>query len=313
MPLVGSFIMPHGALALSKTDPSVPPSAYKLHDACMTAAKQINDLHPDYIFLTTPHGVSLSEDYVIYGNSKASGTAEWAGQWGEYKVDVNIASDVSQNLCDHLTSTHKNDARFQMVTSYAPSENIVLRWGEVIPIWFIQQQSDKTADAPEFIFFSMPRKRLTKEVDMIPELFQIGKSLKDFFAEMKERVVVVISADLAHTHNHSVQGQPTPFGLNDNAEVMDSTLEKWAKTLDTSLLHVEAAKYVDTYVCGFTGFVTLSGIITNATFTPQFLAREHPTYYGMMVVSYFPIEPIPYDPSQKREKKRKVNEYPVIG
>ena len=73
MPLVGSFIMPHGALALTKTDPAVPPSAHKLHDACMDAAKQINDLHPDYIFLTTPHGVSLSSDYVIYGNAKASG------------------------------------------------------------------------------------------------------------------------------------------------------------------------------------------------------------------------------------------------
>ena len=49
----------------------------------------------------------------------------------------------------------------------------------------------------------MPRKRLGNEVEMIPELFQIGKDLNDFFAKMEERVVVVISGDLAHTHNHS--------------------------------------------------------------------------------------------------------------
>ena len=73
MPLVGAFIMPHGAITLSKTNPGTPPAAHPLHDACMEAAKQINDLHPDYIFLTTPHGVSLNDDYVIYGNAKASG------------------------------------------------------------------------------------------------------------------------------------------------------------------------------------------------------------------------------------------------
>lgn len=73
MPLVGSFIMPHGALTLSKTDPYVPSSAHCLHDACMEAARQINELRPDYIFLSTPHGISLTDDYVIYGNSKATG------------------------------------------------------------------------------------------------------------------------------------------------------------------------------------------------------------------------------------------------
>jgi len=185
----------------------------------------------------------------------------------------------------------------------------------VIPIWFIQQQRDKAAEQPEYIFFSMPRKRLnnTKEVEMIPELFQIGKNLKDFFAEMQERVVVVISADLAHTHAHSVKDHPTPFGLNENAEVMDSTLEKWARTLDVDLLHEEAAKYVSTYVCGFTGFVTLSGIISAATWTPRVLARAHPTYYGMMVATFHPKSPVPYDPQQKRRKDKKTNEYPVIG
>jgi len=318
MPLVGSFIMPHGALTLSKTEPSVPTSAYKLHDACMTAAKQINDLHPDYIFLTTPHGVSLSEDYVIYANAKASGSAEWADQWGEYKVNVNIAQDTSADVCEYLNTCFKDtkqDVRFQMLTAYAPSEKIMLRWGEAIPIWFIQQQRDKNAKEPEYIFFSMPRKRLNnqREVEMIPELFQIGKNLRDFFAEMQERVVVVISADLAHTHNHSVPGHPTPFGLNEHAEVMDSTLEKWARTLDVSLLHVEAAKYVSTYVCGFTGFCTLSGIISAHEWTPQFLARDHPTYYGMMVAAFHPNKAIPYDPAQQRKKEKKVEEYPIIG
>ncbi len=73
MPLVGSFIMPHGAITLTKDSPLVPLSAHKLHDGCMEAAKKIEELKPDIIFLITPHGVSLNEAYVFYGNTKASG------------------------------------------------------------------------------------------------------------------------------------------------------------------------------------------------------------------------------------------------
>jgi len=51
-------------------------------------------------------------------------------------------------------------------------------------------------------------------------------------------VVVVISADLAHTHAHSVEGHATPFGVKDTAEVMDSTLEKWVFNYSRLLINV---------------------------------------------------------------------------
>ena len=73
MPLVGSFIYPHGAITLSKEAPNIPEAAHRLHDAMKEASKQIQDLKPDIIFLTTPHGISLNEAYVVYGNAKASG------------------------------------------------------------------------------------------------------------------------------------------------------------------------------------------------------------------------------------------------
>lgn len=48
-------------------------AAHKVHDACMEASKKIKELKPDIILLTTPHGVSLNEAYVLYGDAKAAG------------------------------------------------------------------------------------------------------------------------------------------------------------------------------------------------------------------------------------------------
>lgn len=48
----------------------------------------------------------------------------------------------------------------------------------------------------------MPRKRMDRAVEMIPELFEIGKQLEDYFSKLAERVVIVVSGDLAHTHPH---------------------------------------------------------------------------------------------------------------
>lgn len=312
MPLVGSFIFPHGALALSKVN--VPQKAHQVHDGCMAAAEQIYNLKPDIIFLTTPHGVSLDEAYVLYGNAKAAGTAEWAGEWKEYGCEVDIAQDVSRDLYKHLSSSkYEQDVKFEMVTSFAESETIALRWGEAIPIWFIQQKTK----APEFVFFAMPRKRMDRAKEMIPELIQIGKNVADFFASRKERVVYVVSGDLAHTHKNEYQPELQPFGvIDEDAKKMDGALESWVTTLDEKHLHNEASKYLNTAVCGFTGFVQLSGSIAQNgvdSVTPTLLCpATHATYYGMMVASFLPKTPVPVDPNFKRTKAPP-NPYPVIG
>ncbi len=91
------------------------------------------------------------------------------------------------------------------------------------------------------------------------------------------------------------------------------------KTLDAQLLHVEAAKYVDTYVCGYTGFVTLSGVISekgkngDVTWESNLIVREHPTYYGMLVAIFLPTPTCAFVAPYKLTNKDGQNRYPVIG
>jgi len=43
-------------------------------------------LQADLYIIHTPHGISLSDSYAVYGNRCAAGNAFWLGQWGEFQV-----------------------------------------------------------------------------------------------------------------------------------------------------------------------------------------------------------------------------------
>ncbi|KAK7116391.1 hypothetical protein V1264_002079 [Littorina saxatilis] len=102
-----------------------------------------------------------------------------------------------------------------------------------------------------------------------------------------QRIVVIISADLAHTHQAS-----GPYGYSNASEPFDLACGHWATTLDKSTLTVTAAGYADRALsCGFTGFVMLHGMLERAAqgtaeWLSTLLANYHPSYYGMMVASF---------------------------
>jgi len=59
-------------------------------------AEAIAALQADLYVIHTPHGISLSDAYAVYGNTNAAGTAVWMGHWSEFQVQsscfaVNIA------------------------------------------------------------------------------------------------------------------------------------------------------------------------------------------------------------------------------
>ena len=101
-----------------------------------------------------------------------------------------------------------------------------------------------------------------------------------------ERTVVVISADLAHTHLKS-----GPYGFSTAAEPFDKACGAWVTTQDSDKLVVEAASYVDKALsCGFTGLVMLDGILkaSPVDWESRLLVNFHPSYYGMMLASFVP-------------------------
>lgn len=65
-----------------------------------------------------------------------------------------------------------------------------IRWAEVVPLWFINSKTD--SDKVKYLIVATARN--TEGLDVI------GKAFHEFVSGLEQRVALVMSGDLAHTH-----------------------------------------------------------------------------------------------------------------
>jgi aromatic ring-opening dioxygenase LigB subunit len=291
---------------------------------------------PDLIFLSSPHGITLSNDFGIYLGSTASGSADIGkdlhnASHAPYRVHLpTIALDprFSQQLVNDLVALQQNVSAIQV--SADDSVDIPLQWAEVIPLMLIppRQKQSRIPSSPSsplrqrrldavptsiqqprrHLILSQPLRRYTHatDMDMVSELVALGRMFRTWIDARPERVAVVISGDMSHTHRSN-----GPYGYSDQSSAFDAAVGRWASDpchQAASLL--EEARFLQPKAlsCGFTGMVLLHGMLCsgddngmddknesdnedNGFFDPttwdaHVWVNRNVTYYGMMVASY---------------------------
>ena len=272
--IIGAGIAPHGSLILpaSENDGT---SASIIHESMKKLANHIQNLKPDIIFISSPHGIALETSFGMYKNAIAVGTAEWKEGYEEYRsklpLDTKITTEILQTLKE---KGHKIEG----ITTYSAGETLPIRWGEVVPTWFLQEI--KT----DYMVLTQPTRRLNQALDMIPELVKLGQDVCSYLQNLNKKVFVLISGDMAHTYQAD-----GPYGIHPSAQPFDNAVEKWAKTMDKKFLVEEAGSMLySALACGFTGFVFLDSVLksTKQKIIPEVFCNLHPTYYGMMVAKF---------------------------
>ncbi|MBD3191179.1 MAG: hypothetical protein GF308_11065 [Candidatus Heimdallarchaeota archaeon] len=276
MVVIGAFILPHGPIILNPSKEGIPSSAKKIHYAMLEASKHIEQLEPDIVFLTTPHSIALSHNFGIYLNRAGKGNASWEGEYEDYEIEIDFAQSLAIELVDCL---QEKELAVNGITAFSSGMNAPLRWAEVVPLWFLKKVPTKT----KYLLLSQPiRPFISPPLDRIPELKKLGTNLKSYFDFLAEKVVVIISADLAHTHT-----EDAPYGFSETAEPFDELMENWAVSLNEELLLKKALPLLDQAMCcGYYGFIILQSMLKKTNFTPRVIIRATPSYYGMMVVEY---------------------------
>ena len=288
-PIIGKIlsatVIPHGDFCYDPSLVNYTNGSQELHAAAIEVGAYINSLKPDYIFLTTPHGLALTTDYAFYQNSNGSGFALIGGDlhnasFPEYKVylDTSLAPAVIESILALLD----NVPNISGLSAFADTEAMALRWGEVVPLSFLRDTTSN--NFTKTMIMSMPTKRYTDSEGMVPELLSLGTTIGLYLESLTESVSVIISSDLAHTHIAS-----GPYGYSPTSEPFDLACGLWAKTLEPEPLLVVAKSLVGKALsCGFTGLVFLHGLLTSipVQWTPKLYANYHPTYYGMLVADF---------------------------
>jgi len=332
--LEAAVILPHGDFAL---DPTLVPAntiERQAADEVAQAAAEVGDwlghhIDPDLIYLSTPHGIALSNNFALYLGSTASGGADIGKDLHNstvrpYHVNlprIELEPRLSSELVSELTSLHLNVSGIQV--SAENSFDTPLQWAEVIPLLLIPpRQRRQTYEPPgdaslwsttkvhrhlkeravstsqrRHLILSHPLRRYTASPDMVPELVQLGRLLRRWLDARPEKITVVISGDMSHTHRAD-----GPYGYSDQSAVFDQAVGVWAADpcrQAAALLGHARSLQPQALSCGFTGMVMLHGILcsnddnTAATAHGAVLewdahvwANRNVTYYGMMVASY---------------------------
>ncbi|KAI6645997.1 hypothetical protein LOD99_13250 [Oopsacas minuta] len=291
----------------------------ELYNSCIKAVKIVAESKPDLIILNTPHGISLTDSIGVYVNGQAKGNAEWNQNWSEFEVDIHLDSNIANLLVEHL---RKDGIPTEGISAFSRTE-IPLRWGEVIPIWFLKEI---TKIGVKVVIFSNPI-HFVKGLAPVSERVQIGRSIGKFIRNLPHKVLYVVSGDLAHTHKTDCElplylpdpRWEIPLPADERVPLdFDIAVENWIKGIpftqdvfSTPIKSIEeiittwdvhVAKDAENWLvkatklkgqalsCGIYGFGILHGLLISeielgTRFQVNFLCRLAPTYYGMMVAA----------------------------
>ena len=286
--VLGGVVIPHGDFAY---DPTLVTNATQIHAAAVHAGVIVTALQPDIVLLSTPHGMALDRDFLLYGNSEAAGFAMIGDDlhnesFPSYRIDLHAT--LEPNVSSSIESMARvSKLNVSTLVTFADSEAEALRCGEVIPLSFLNATLNQT----KVVVLSQPTRRYTEDTEMVPELLELGARLYSHLHALPERVVVLISSDLAHTHKAD-----GPYGFSEAAAPFDAATVDWAETLDDQPLLDTATGLVDDALsCGFTGLVLLHGLLTcdaaqGRKWRPELLAYAAPTYYGMLAATFLEDE-----------------------
>ncbi|KAI9104725.1 hypothetical protein DFS34DRAFT_604220 [Phlyctochytrium arcticum] len=314
MPILGCAVLPHSPMVLDPDREGCPEGIRELHEGCKAVGEVVASWEPDLVVFLTPHGISApkSPRPGIYLTPSATGTAEQNGSFGEYELAVQIDADIATGFLNHLGAA--GVACVKITGTEAP-----LSPSEIVPMWFLRNLSFLKR-APRYMLLSLPtpvggtsvvRSQTSKE--RVPDMQQYGYHLHKYLSWLSQRVAIVVSGDLAHSHATRCKTPmylPNPewkLPVSDAAAVFDAIIEQWAGTLNPNFIYRDAAALVKQAVsCAFDGLVVLQAVMekegTNK-FSRHLFARHRPTYVGMMAAVFqvdkrVPVPDFTYTPPQ---------------
>lgn len=203
----------------------------------------------------------------------------------------------------------------------APTVDAVLRWSEVVPIYFLEMEFkgsvpyvliNNPLSSTWWVGFRVVRNPLHVLDTRQPhredpagkqkELQQFGDILYDMCkpggALADKRVLLIVSGDQSHVLDHPHHDLPLglgykshPYGVNPHGPAFDSAIRKWCTSLkpadfNESVPHMKEAK-----TCGAAGLISLERIVERLKadgheVKGEVLCEIAPLYYGMLVSTF---------------------------
>jgi len=174
--IIAGAVIPHGDFAFDCTLINCTNGSLSLHTEALQLGAELAALAPDLIILSTPHGLALERDFLFYENSEASGFAnigeDMPPNSGFQSYDATLNATLDPNVTSGLLAALAGH-NVTGLSAFANSEPMALRWGEVVPLSFLNATLLPYGGKSRVVIVSQPLRRYTEAATMREEL--LGK------------------------------------------------------------------------------------------------------------------------------------------
>ena len=289
MPLVFAAIAPHGFPIIPELSDDAE-GALATRAAMRVLGRRCATARPDALVIAGPHGVRVDGAICLGDVARAAGTLHWNGRMVEMNVPVDgpltdrIAAAARAREIPIAMAGFGGNRRYQSV--------LPLDWGIITPLWFLGHGRNLAglgnvlADPPPEdigppVVIVTPSRSLPRTA-----MVAFGRAVAEAAEADGRRVAFVASCDWAHTHRAD-----GPYGFHPAAAEVDAQVVAAVRDGRLErLLDLDEQAATDAAIDGLWQALMLAGALEVVPMRHEVLSYEAPTYYGMLVAAYEPVE-----------------------
>lgn len=260
--LVLVAITPHSPLSIPTIGKEYCEKLIKTITAYGQLKQQVLDVQPDMFVVISPHGKSIQTDAFTVNITHPEELNTYQTnfeEFGEYTTKLSF-----KNSPDFIEQILELKPEIPVL----PVFDEILDHGTSIPLYYLTEQ---TTPRPTIV-------PLGYSGLSIEEHLNFGKALVDILNRSNKRIMVIISADLAHTLS-----EEAPAGYHVSGKVFDQQVRDLLKQRNLSELSQLNKQMVDEAVsCGYRSLLILSGILENQKYNYTELSYEAPFGVGYL-------------------------------
>ena len=267
MEILGAFMLPHPPLIVHEVGKGREEQIRKTLNSYLEIAKQIGDLKPDTIIVSSPHAPYFSDFFYMPNKDKAIGSFK---NFGAKEVTFNL--DYDTELIDEIEKISL-DNRFPCGRVNIDEE---LDHGTMVPLYFVNKY------LKDYKLVVIGLSSISLEAN-----YKLGTIIKDAIDNLNRRVVYIASGDLSHKLQ-----EDGPYGFVEEGPIYDEKIMDVMKNARfNELLDFDLDLLDKAAECGHRSFIMMSGVLSKTSVIPKYYSHEDVTGVGYGICSYYPVDP----------------------
>lgn len=265
MAIVGAFMVPHPPMIIPDVGKGSEKMIEETNAAYLQAAREIAQLKPETIILTSPHATMYADYFHISPGSSAKGSFARFGAGGVRFHETYDEELV--NVIEHLAD-HKH-----FPAGTRGERDQALDHGTMVPLYFIRKFWN------DFRLVRIGLSGLPLE-----EHYRLGTIIRQAVEKTERRVVFVASGDLSHKLRADGPYGFAPEGPRYDERVMDVC----ERAAFGELLEFDEAFCDRAAECGHRSFVIMAGAFDGFKVHAKKLSHQDVTGVGYGICTFYP-------------------------